>query len=91
MRGYLRRWSGTLNKILRVLVLFAIARLAFGVFAIAFLSDGGLAYGVRATVILALAFVIGIAVALFVRRGPRDAPRTAHDAESKQIPMRRRR
>ncbi len=51
----------------KVLVIFAIVRFAFGLFAIAFLSDDGLAYSMRATAILALAVVVGVAVALFVR------------------------
>ena len=58
---------GFLRAAIKVLVIFAIVRLAFGVFAIGFLSDDSLAYSLRATAILALAVVVGVAVALFVR------------------------
>jgi len=67
MRAYASRFRSFGAKLLTVLVLFAVARLAFGIVAIAFLSDDGLAYSLRATLILALAAVVATAVALVVR------------------------
>ena len=74
MRRFRDNLTGFARTAFRVLVIFAIVRVAFGVVAIAFLSDDGLAYSLRATAILALAAVVGVAVALIVRnmRTPND-------------------
>jgi hypothetical protein len=68
MRDRIDRLKAFGGKIMTVLVLFAIVRLAFGVVAILFLSDDSLAYSMRATLILALTAVVAFIVALFVRR-----------------------
>ena len=67
MTRYRDSLLGFLRAAVKVLVIFALVRLAFGVYALAFLSDDSLAYSLRATAILALAVVVGVAVALFVR------------------------
>lgn len=67
MRGYIAGLQSFGKAALKVLVIFALVRLAFGVFAIAFLADEGFAYSLRATAIVALAVAVGLAVALFVR------------------------
>jgi hypothetical protein len=72
---YLGGLSGFARGVFKVLVIFALVRLAFGVVAIAFLADDSLAYSLRATAIVALAVAVGLSVALFVRSmGPIHEP-----------------
>lgn len=72
MSRYFDRVRRPLRTIMLVLVVFALARIAFGVFAIVFMSDDGLATSLRATVILGFAALVGIALALWLRRTPND-------------------
>jgi len=67
MREFRARMSRRMQTVVRIVVLFAVLRVAFGVVAIAFLSDGGLAYSLRATLILAAAAVVSVGVALLLR------------------------
>jgi hypothetical protein len=71
---YLDRLRRPLRTIFLILVAFALARITFGVFAIVFMSDDGLATSLTATVILALAALLAITVALLVRRWPSPSP-----------------
>ncbi len=68
MREFRTRMSRRMQTVVRIVVLFAVLRVAFGVVAIAFLSDGGLAYSLRATLILAAAALVSVSVALLLRR-----------------------
>jgi hypothetical protein len=76
VRQLWHRWSGIARTIFRIVVAFAVARIALGIIAIVILNDDGLAYGLRATAILAGATLIAVAVAFAVRRIP-PRPRTS--------------
>ena len=62
-----------------IVVALALTRVAFGIYAIAFLSDDGFATSVRATIIFALAALVGVAFALSLRSTPRNQRRTTDD------------
>ena len=74
MSRYLDRFRRPLRTIFLVLVAFALARVAFGVFAILFLGDDALATSLTATLILALAALVAVTVSLLVRRSPSPSP-----------------
>jgi hypothetical protein len=76
---YLDRYRRPLRTIFTIVVAFALARIAFGVFAILFMGDDALATSLTATLILALAALVGIAVALYVRRSPATTNLTTND------------
>ena len=78
MNRYIDKVRRPLRTIVTILVAFAIARLALGVFAIIFLSDDGLATSLRATLIFGAAAIVAVIVALFVRRTPNDQRRTTN-------------
>ena len=79
MRAFWNRMSAIMGTIFRVLVIFAIVRLAFGVIAIVFLSDDSVAYSLRATGIFAAATIVAIGVALVVRGYRRPQRPTPND------------
>jgi membrane protein YdbS with pleckstrin-like domain len=70
MREFRARMSRRMQTVIRIVVLFAVLRVAFGIVAIVFLSDGGLAYSLRATLILAAAAIVSVGVALLLRWRP---------------------
>jgi hypothetical protein len=76
---YFDRYRRPLRTIFTIIIAFALARIAFGVFAILFMGDDALATSLTATLILALATAVGIAVALYVRRSPNDQRLTTND------------
>ena len=67
MRDRLSRYSPTLSRVLQVLVLFALLRIAMGVTLIAIAGRGDAAWGLRLTIIAAIATVVCLGAALAVR------------------------
>jgi hypothetical protein len=72
VKYYIDRVRRPLRTIFLILVAFALARIAFGVFAILFLGDDALATSLTATLILGAATLVGVVVALWVRSDPGD-------------------
>jgi hypothetical protein len=70
----LDRYRRPLRTVFTIVVAFALARIAFGVFAILFMGDDALATSLTATLILGLAALVAVAVALVVRRWPTPNP-----------------
>jgi hypothetical protein len=61
------RLGGIWRRIFTVLVILAVARVAFGVFAIFLLDDYGLAWGLEATIIFATLVILGVLAMLVLR------------------------
>lgn len=68
MRSLWHAFTGRVRQILRVLVLFAIARAVFGVALILFFDREAVAWGYEATLVVVAAFVVYVAVGFAVRR-----------------------
>ena len=68
MRSTWQRLTGGLRGILRVLVLFAMARVALGIALILVFDREAVAWGYEATLVVIAAFVVYVAVGLAVRR-----------------------
>lgn len=74
MRSFTAAMKRAGRRILAVLVAFAVVRLLFGVFAVAFLGDDQLAYSLRATAIIAAAALVTAAMAAAVVLARRFSP-----------------
>ena len=69
MRAAWRRFSSGVQRIFRLLVLFAVLRLALGVAMLVF-DRRAVAWGYEATLVVLAAVMIYVGVALAVRRRP---------------------
>lgn len=67
MRNRLSRYSATLQRIVQALVLFALFRIALGVALIAMPGGEDAAWGLRLTIIAAIAAIVCLGAALAVR------------------------
>lgn len=72
MRARWQRFTRLLSRIFALLLAFAVARIAVGIFIIATDSDAT-AWGLRATLITAIVVVFGLAVGALVARLARTA------------------
>jgi hypothetical protein len=70
MRAAWQRCGRVVQRIVRVLVLFAIARLILGLALILFFDRGAVAWGREATLVVVAAAMVYAAVGLAVRRRP---------------------
>lgn len=74
MRNALRSVGATMQRWWRLLILFLVLRLAAGLALLAF--DGGFAWSIELTLLIAFSFAVYVLVALAVRRWspPRRSP-----------------
>ncbi|MHB8376698.1 MAG: hypothetical protein ACYDEB_07050 [Dehalococcoidia bacterium] len=70
MRAAWHRVSGGVRRIFRLLVLFAVLRLALGVAMIVAFDRNAVAWGYEATLVVLAAVTVCVGVALVVRRRP---------------------
>ncbi len=63
-----RRAFSMLQRVMEIILLFALVRIIVGVAMIALFNRDAVAWGIELTLIVALAFAVSIAVALAVRR-----------------------
>jgi len=70
MIGAWRRFTEGVRRIIRVLLLFAIARVVFGIALIFVFQREAVAWGYEATLVVIAAALVYLGVALAVRRRP---------------------
>ena len=64
----LRRSTALFDRVLRIFLIFAVARIAAGIVTIAFFDRDAVAWGIELTMIIGVAVAVYVIVALCVRR-----------------------